>query len=104
MPIPNLRERLGRFVVARVKDEAFAFQAGFSGTSVTLASVARELRLGHYVRDASIIIEVENGEVAMVIDTKPFLEEDLVLGTDFLYLLDIRSWNYGSLGSSFDRS
>ena len=88
MPIPNPREPFGRFVIARVKDEVFAVQAGISCTSFILTSVAQELGLSFQSRDASIVIEVGAKKVAMVIATQPFLEEDLVLGTDFLYLLD----------------
>ena len=61
MPIPNSRERLDRFEVARVKDVVFAVQAGVSGTSVIQTSVAQELGLGHYARDASIVIEIDIG-------------------------------------------
>ena len=91
MPIPNSSGVFGRFIVARVKDEVFAVHAGISCTSSISTAVAQELGLSFRSRDASIIIETENKKVAMVIAVVPRLEEDLVLGTDFLYLLDYES-------------
>lgn len=88
MPIPNPRPLFGRFIVAHIKGEVFAVQAGLSGTSYILTSVAEELGLAHGARDASIVIQVGQVKVSMVIATRPILSEDLVLGTDFLHILD----------------
>lgn len=88
MPIPNSPEPLGRFVVARIKEEVFAVQAGIECSSCILSSVAQELGLSYTSRDASVTIEVGKKKVAMVIAVSPYLDQDLVLGTDFLYLLD----------------
>ena len=91
MPIPNAPRTLGKFIVAQIKNEVFAVQAGISCTSFISTSVARELELSFQSRDASIIIRAEGKTVAMVIAVVPHLQEDLVLGTDFLYLLDYES-------------
>lgn len=88
MPIPTPTENFGRFIVARINTEVFAVQAGENCTSYIRTSVARELGLSFRSRDASIIIEVESKVVSMVIAISPDLDQELVLGTDFLYLLD----------------
>lgn len=88
MPIPNPRKLLGRFIIARVKDEVFAVQAGVDCTSYIRTNVAQELGLSFRSRDASVIIEAGNKKIAMVIAVRPVQEEDLILGADFLHLLD----------------
>ena len=88
MPIPNPRALYGRFIVARVKDEVFAVQAGENCSSSISTRLAQELGLSYQFRDASIVIEVVAKKVAMVIGVSMAQEEELILGTDFLYLLD----------------
>lgn len=88
MPIPSQTENLGRFIVARIKNEVFAVQAGIDCTSYISQAVAQELGLSFRSRDASVIIEVGNKVVTMVIAVSRHSEPELVLGTDFLYLLD----------------
>ena len=88
MPIPSPKEPYGRFVVVRIKNEVFAVQAGLECDSCIKSSVAEELGLAYFMRDGSITIEVGSKIVTMTISVSPSLEEDLILGTDFLYHLD----------------
>ena len=88
MPIPNRMGHTGRFIIARIKDEVFAVRARIDCTSQINQAVARELGLSFRSRYASVVIEAENKIVTMVIAISPNSEPELVLGTDFLYLLD----------------
>lgn len=58
MPMPKSEELFGRVVVARVKDEVFAVQAGICYSSFIRTSVVQELGLSFLSRDASIVIGV----------------------------------------------
>lgn len=78
-------------VVALIKDEIFAFYAGTDCTLYIKQAVARELGLSFRSHDASIVIEAENKRVAMVIVVLQELDQELVLGINFLYLLDVWS-------------
>ena len=63
-------------------------QAGESCTSCIKTSVAQELGLAYRSRDASVVIEVGHKKVSMVIAVSDEIDQEVVLGTDFLYLLD----------------
>lgn len=70
MPIPRSQILSRRLIVARVKDEIFAFYAGENGTSQIKSAVAWELTLAYNVWNASITIEVGTKTVTIVMDVE----------------------------------
>lgn len=79
---------LRRFIVAQIKNEVYAAYAGENCTSQIGSAVAWELDLVYNMRNASITIGVGVRRVTMVINFLLFLDQELLLGTDNLYLLD----------------